>query len=39
MSTPNSVRNTTAFYAQAGISFAVALAAMLFAVLYVPVDP
>jgi hypothetical protein len=32
-------RNTAAFYAQAGISFAVALLAMLFAVLYLPVDP
>lgn len=39
MSTPNQTKNTTAFYAQAGISFAIALAAMLFALLYVPVDP
>lgn len=40
MSTPdNSRRNTAAFFAQAGISFAAALLAMLFAVLYLPVDP
>jgi hypothetical protein len=40
MSTPSgSSRNTTAFFAQAGISFAIALCAMLFAVLYLPVDP
>ena len=37
--TPNSARNTAAFFAQAGISFAIALLAMLFAVLYLPVDP
>ena len=36
---PSSVRNTAAFFAQAGISFAIALLAMLFAVLYLPVDP
>ena len=34
-----SSRNTAAFFAQAGISFAIALLAMLFAVLYLPVDP
>ncbi|WP_182523419.1 YiaA/YiaB family inner membrane protein [Nocardioides dongkuii] len=39
MSTPTQTRNTTAFFAQAGISFAVALAALLLAVLYLPVDP
>jgi hypothetical protein len=39
MSTPTSSKNTTAFFAQAGISFAVALLSMLFAVLYLPVDP
>ena len=39
MTTPNTTRNTNAFYAQAGISFAVALLAMVFAVLYLPVDP
>lgn len=36
---PNPSRNTTAFYAQATISFAVALLAMVFAILYLPVDP
>ena len=39
MSTPNPSRNTNAFFAQAGISFAVALLAMVFAVLFLPVDP
>ena len=39
MSTPNPTKNTNAFFAQAGISFAVALLAMVFAVLYLPVDP
>ena len=37
--TPNTSRNTVAFFAQAGISFAIALLAMLFAILYLPVDP
>ena len=36
--TPSSSRNTAAFFAQAGVSFAVALCAMLFAILYLPVD-
>ena len=36
---PSSSRNTAAFYAQAGISFAIALLAMLFAILYLPVGP
>ena len=40
MSTPdNSSKNTNAFYAQAAISFGVALLTMIFAVLYLPVDP
>jgi hypothetical protein len=39
MSTPNQPRNTNAFFAQAGISFAVALLSMVFAILYLPVDP
>ncbi|WP_121251875.1 YiaA/YiaB family inner membrane protein [Nocardioides ferulae] len=39
MSTPNLPKNTTAFYAQAGISFAIALVTLLFAILYLPVDP
>ena len=36
---PTPSRNTAAFFAQAGISFAIALLAMLFAILYLPVDP
>jgi len=36
---PSSSRNTAAFFAQAGISFAIALLAMLFAILYLPVGP
>ncbi|HTW16887.1 MAG TPA: YiaA/YiaB family inner membrane protein [Nocardioides sp.] len=39
MNTPKQTKNTTAFFAQAGISFAIALLAMLFAILYLPVDP
>lgn len=39
MSTPSPSTNTTAFFAQAGISFAIAFGAMLFAILYLPVDP
>lgn len=39
MSTPNRSRNTNAFFLQAGISFAIALGTMVFAVLYLPVDP
>lgn len=39
MSTPNRTRNTNAFFLQAGISFAVALLTMVFAVFYLPVDP
>ena len=39
MSTSTPTKNTNAFYAQAGISFAVALLTMLFAVIYLPVDP
>ena len=39
MTTPTTTRNTNAFFAQAGISFAVALLAMVLAVLYLPVDP
>lgn len=31
--------NTTAFFAQAGISFAVSLLGVVWAVLYLPVDP
>lgn len=32
-------KNTSAFYAMSAISFGVALLALLFAVLYLPVDP
>ncbi len=32
-------KNTPAFFAQAGLSFAIALGAMLFGILYLPVDP
>ncbi len=39
MTNPTSSRNTAAFTAQAGIAFAVALATMLFAILYLPTDP
>lgn len=40
MSNPtNSAKNTNAFFAQAAISFGVALVAMIFAILYLPVDP
>jgi hypothetical protein len=39
MSTPTPSKNTNAFFLQAGISFAVALLTMIFAVIYLPVDP
>jgi hypothetical protein len=39
MSTPNQPKNTSAFYLQAGASFAVALLTMIFAILYLPVEP
>ncbi|WP_248581845.1 YiaA/YiaB family inner membrane protein [Nocardioides sp. InS609-2] len=39
MSTPNQSRNTNAFYMQAGISFGIALLTMVFAIIYLPVDP
>ncbi len=39
MSTSTPTKNTNAFYAQAGISFAIALLTMVFAVIYLPVDP
>lgn len=32
-------KNTSAFFAQAAISFGIALLTMIFAVLYLPVDP
>ncbi len=39
MSTPNTTKNTNAFYLQAGLSFGIALLTMIFAVIYLPVDP
>ena len=39
MSTPNTSKNTNAFYLQAGLSFGIALLTMIFAVIYLPVDP
>ncbi|GHJ60198.1 hypothetical protein NOK12_27160 [Nocardioides sp. OK12] len=39
MSQPTQNKTTSAFYAQAGISFGLALLAMVVAVLYLPVDP
>ncbi len=38
MDTPNTPKNTNAFYLQAAISFAVALLTMIFSVFYLPVD-
>jgi hypothetical protein len=39
MSTPTSSKNTNAFFAQAAISFGIALLSMAVAILYLPVDP
>jgi hypothetical protein len=39
MNPPTSSKNTNAFFLQAGASFAIALLAMCFAILYLPVDP
>jgi hypothetical protein len=39
MSQQTTSRNTNAFYLQAGVSFAVALLTMIFAIFYLPVDP
>ncbi len=38
MSTPNQSKNTNAFFIQSALSFGLALLAMLFAILYLPVD-
>ncbi len=38
MTSPMPSKNTTAFFAQAAISFGLALVTMLFAILYLPVD-
>ncbi|MGN0065562.1 MAG: YiaA/YiaB family inner membrane protein [Nocardioides sp.] len=37
--TPAQTRNTTAFFVQSAIAFAVALGGMLWAVLFLPIDP
>ena len=39
MSNQTQPKNTNAFFLQAGISFGVALLTMIFAVIYLPVDP
>ena len=39
MNTPNETKNTNAFYLQAGLSFGIALLTMIFAVIYLPVEP
>ena len=39
MSQPHQSKNTSAFFLQAGVSFAIALLTMVVAVLYLPVDP
>jgi len=39
MTNPGSSKNTNAFFAQAGISFAIALFAVMVGILYLPVDP
>ena len=39
MDTPNQPKNTSAFYLQAGLSFGIALLTMIFAVIYLPVEP
>ena len=39
MNPSTSSKNTNAFFLQAGASFAIALLAMCFAILYLPVDP
>ena len=38
MDTSTTAKNTSAFYAQAAISFGVALLTMIFAICYLPVD-
>jgi hypothetical protein len=39
MNTPTVSKTTQAFYVQAGLSFAVAIGAVILGVLYLPVDP
>jgi hypothetical protein len=38
MSTPGASKTTTAFFAQAGLSFAIALFAVILGICYLPVD-
>ena len=37
--TPAPTKNTAAFFAQAGLSFGIALVGLIFAIIYLPVDP
>ena len=37
--TPAPTKNTAAFFAQAGLSFGIALVGLVFAIIYLPVDP
>src|SRR5690349_8832401 len=37
--TPAPTKNTPAFFAQAGLSFGIALVGLVFAIIYLPVDP
>lgn len=39
MSTPSISKTTSAFYVQAGLSFAVAVGALIVGIAYLPVDP
>lgn len=39
MSTPGTSKTTSAFYAQAAISFGLALTALILGIVYLPVDP
>ena len=39
MNTPATSKTTSAFYIQAGLSFAVAVGAVILGVVYLPVDP
>ena len=39
MSTPGTSKTTTAVYAQAGLSFGIALFAVILGICYLPVDP
>ncbi len=39
MSTPSTSKTTTAFFAQAGLSFGIAVLAVTLGIVYLPVDP